>query len=199
MSAKEHNIQQKERVEYEIILCPFDRDSSADYDCMVVGEEEEFVIPDKYQLGSLRLPDYRSYELFPGNTYAVFCGSLYVNSANKFPLFQSNENITPAKQGDKWFFVNNKGERLDNNTYDDIALWPNTPRCFSYAKKKWGSGRGLIDQEGQIVFKPIYDTMPIPVENELFSTAKDGQPILINKQGEVVPHSGEYKGPEESR
>ena len=111
----------------------------------------------------------------------------------------SDSDVGAVKKGDKWFFVRaEKGERVDDREYDEVSgPWKDGDH-FSYAKKEWGPGRGLINGGGRVVFMPLYDTMPIPLENKTFLVCKNGQPGIINRRGEVIVPFGEYQHVEEN-
>ncbi len=120
--------------------------------------------------------------------------------------------IGAVKKDGRWFFVRaNNGERIDDPDYDDVAgpwinqtasdydsfHFSNEPNVYNtgffiFAKKEWGSGRGMIDRYGKVVFMPVYDTMPIPCKNKTFLACKDGQTGIINRRGEVLVPFGEY-------
>lgn len=107
--------------------------------------------------------------------------------------------VGAVRQDDKWFFVwADTGERVDEQEYDDIA-GPYLERngCFteffSFAKKEWGAGRGMTDERGKVVFMPIYDTMPIRLEDKTYLARKDGKNGIINRRGETLVPFGEYK------
>jgi hypothetical protein len=111
--------------------------------------------------------------------------------------------IGAVKKDGRWFFVRAKnGEKIDDQDYDDVAgPWINleddsNTGFFSFAKKEWGPGRGMIDRYGKVVFMPVYDTMPIPRKNRTFLAPKEGLIGIINRWGEVLIPFGEYKSDE---
>lgn len=101
-----------------------------------------------------------------------------------------------VREDDKWFLIDiQTGKRINDNAFEALEVSPDG-RHFSYAKKEWGSGRGLMTIYGRIIFDPVYDTMPIPLSERggRFLAVKDGKKGIIESSGSgriIVPF-GEY-------
>lgn len=124
--------------------------------------------------------------------YANVQGDIIIHAIYDDATDLNFRDIGAVKKNHRWFFIHVGGERIDGEYYDRLDGPYLDTGYFSYAKRDWGDGRGLIDPSGRIVLMPHYDTMPIPLSNQTYHVCKNGRSGLLDQGGEVVVPFGEY-------
>ncbi|ADV42656.1 WG repeat-containing protein [Bacteroides helcogenes] len=86
--------------------------------------------------------------------------------------------LMPVKQGDKWGFINAKGEYMINPQFDNVS-------CFAdgLAKVRADGKAGFIDKSGKYVISPQYSGATDFYEDRAWVVKPMGAPELIDTKG----------------
>ncbi len=92
-----------------------------------------------------------------------------------------DSSLVPVKNGERWGYVNLKGEFVINPQFDEAS-----PFLCGYACIKKGDKYGYINKKGEYVIQPQYSQAQSFHEGVAWVTRKGSAPILINTKGEEL-------------
>lgn len=113
-------------------------------------------------------------------------GDIVVPAIYEDSTFLNQNQIGAVMQNGRWYMIDIRGQRIDELYYDDVVGPFLNTGYFSFAKKEWGTGRGVIDSAGHVFLKPFFDTMPLPISDKLFLACLNGRNGVINHHGIVL-------------
>lgn len=94
---------------------------------------------------------------------------------------KSQKTLLPVKIGDKWGYINNKGQYVVNPVYDYAEVM----NC-GLALISSGGKYGYIDVKGNVVIEPKYISATSFSEDKAFVTLPGTDPLCINKKGDIL-------------
>lgn len=89
--------------------------------------------------------------------------------------------LMPVQQGDKWGFVNTKGEYVINPQFEYAEAF-----FDGLAKVKVSDKYGFINKEGKYVINPSYSGATSFCEGKAWVVSPKGAPTLVNTKGKVM-------------
>lgn len=92
-----------------------------------------------------------------------------------------DSSLVPVKSGERWGYVNLKGEYEINPQFDEAY-----PFLCGYACVKKGDKYGYINKKGEYVIQPLYSQAQSFYEGVAWVTKNGSAPILINTHGEEL-------------
>ena len=92
-----------------------------------------------------------------------------------------DDSLLPIKQGDKWGYINKKGEYVINPQFDMANAFSD-----GLAKVCINEKYGFIDKDGKFVINPTYSSATDFFEGKAWCVAPKGAPVLLNTGGEVI-------------
>ena len=112
-------------------------------------------------------------------SFMVVLFAFMINSCNK-----SKDAIKffPIKSGDKWGYVDVKGNYVINSQFDDAYNFSDGLALFKSNDGKYG----FINEEGNYIINPIYKDAGKFSEGLACVVMENGKPQYINKEGKIV-------------
>jgi len=107
--------------------------------------------------------------------------AIIVNSCTESPGSDLNTNLLPVKVGEKWGYVNQKGEYIINPQFDMASPFLEGRACVLVNDKF-----GFIDEKGTYVVHPKYKEATFFSEGRAWVVEEGKAPTLIDKDGKEL-------------
>lgn len=92
-----------------------------------------------------------------------------------------DNSLLPVKQGNKWGYINKKGEYVINPQFDMANAFSD-----GLAKVSVNEKYGFIDKDGKYVINPTYSSATDFFEGKAWCVAPKGAPVLVDTDGKVI-------------
>lgn len=134
--------------------------------------------------------------LYDGNGVVAAAGDKYLLCSKEMEVISepydfigsSSDNMRAAKNGEKWFFINEKGEKALPSEYDDIALDASLYAFFGGTAFVSENGSfKMIDENGEALNAETFeDAYPFIEKDSPAAVKRDGKWGFVNSAGEIV-------------
>lgn len=133
-----------------------------------------------------------------GNIIAVKSGKKYGYYSDSFKyLFGEydyagtfNNGVAPVKEGEKWFIINTRGEKISEQGYDDVILdFRDVAFASNRAFVKTENEYIMIDEKGNRVGDQSFESAKVFKGDGYAAVMKNGKWGFVNSAGEIVIES----------
>lgn len=134
--------------------------------------------------------------LFDGSRAVVMSGDKYMMADEEMEIIGEtfdfigsvSEKMYPARQGNKWIFIDSKGKQTLSKEYEDIALNEKYSAFFEgIAFVKENGSYKMIDREGEYVNESMFEgAYPFIEKSSLAAVKINGKWGFANTSGEMV-------------